>query len=217
MTAYPYQRTRVKICGITRPEDGRVVADAGADAIGLVFYAPSPRFVTIEQAREVIEALPPLITKVALFVDADRTAVERVLAELSIDLLQFHGKEAPDYCASFGRSYIKAVRMAPDVNIEAVAESYATAGGLLLDSYQKGVPGGTGHAFDWARVPKTMAMPIILAGGLEPGNVQDAITTARPYAVDVSSGVEASKGIKDAGKISEFMQQVHSADIKVNQ
>jgi phosphoribosylanthranilate isomerase len=184
----------------------------GADAIGLVFYAPSPRAVGIEQARAVIAALPPFVTTVALFVDAGRGEVEGVLEALPIDLLQFHGKEAPAYCASFGRPYLKAVRMAADVDLAAVAEVYAGARALLLDSYQQGMPGGTGHAFDWARIPVGLEMPVILAGGLNPQNVTDAVRQVRPYAVDVSSGVELEKGIKDADRITAFMRGVKIAD-----
>ena len=206
------RRTRSKICGITRPEDALVVASQGADAIGLVFYPPSPRNVSIEQARAVIAALPPFVTTVGLFVDADETAVTAILDEVPLDLLQFHGEEEEAYCNSFGRPYFKAVRMAEDVDLVAEAGRFSSAKALLLDSYQKGVPGGTGHAFDWARIPEGLDKPIILAGGLGPENVVEAIRTVRPYAVDVSSGVEAAKGIKDAEKIIAFMRGVERAD-----
>ncbi len=205
-------RTRVKICGITRPEDGVVAARMGADAIGLVFYPPSPRAVSMEQAASVIAALPPFITKVALFVDAQRNDVEAVLQHLSIDLLQFHGDEEPDYCRSFGRAYLKAVRMREGVDLAAIAERYHDASGLLLDSYEKGLPGGTGQAFDWARVPEGLDKPVVLAGGLSAENVEMAVRQVQPYAVDVSSGVEASRGIKDQDKIAAFMRGVERAD-----
>jgi phosphoribosylanthranilate isomerase len=210
------KRTRVKICGITRPEDGLAAARLGADAIGLVFYPPSPRAVTVGQARAIIEAVPPLVTRVALFVDAGKQEIENVLGQLSIDLLQFHGNETADYCRSFGRSYIKAVRMVQDVDLQAVSNAYSDAAGLLLDSFQKGVPGGTGESFDWARIPVGLSKPIILAGGLGPENVAQAIAMTGSYAVDVSSGVESAKGIKDASKIASFMHEVRDADRREN-
>lgn len=205
-------RTRAKICGITRPQDGIIAAANGADAIGLVFYDQSPRAVNIEQAREVIAVLPPFVTSVGLFVNAEVAEVERILAEVPLDLLQFHGDETPEYCRQFARPFIKAVRMADGVDLELVAQQYAEAQGLLVDSYQKGVPGGTGHTFDWARIPVGMDKPIILAGGLGPDNIEQAVRQVRPYAVDVSSGVEADKGIKDAEKIAAFMRGVNKAD-----
>lgn len=205
-------RTRAKICGITRPRDGVIAAANGADAIGLVFYNQSPRAVNIEQAREVIAALPPFVTSVGLFVNAEVAEVERILAGVPLDLLQFHGDETPEYCRQFARPFIKAVRMVDGVDLELVAQQYAEARGLLVDSYQKGIPGGTGHTFDWARVPAGMDKPIILAGGLGPDNIEQAVRQVRPYAVDVSSGVEADKGIKDAEKIAAFMRGVNKAD-----
>lgn len=205
-------RTRAKICGITRPADGVLAAANGADAIGLVFFAQSPRVVSGEQAREVIAALPPFVTSVGLFVNAEVAAVERILAEVPLDLLQFHGDESPEYCRQFARPYIKAVRMAEGVDLAAVAERYAGAKALLVDSYQQGVPGGTGHTFDWARIPHGMDKPIILAGGLGPENIEQAVRQVRPYAVDVSSGVEAARGIKDANRIAAFMRGVNKAD-----
>ncbi len=212
MSKFESIRTRSKICGITRPEDALAVACQGADAIGLVFYPPSPRNVSIEQAQAVIAALPPFVTTVGLFVDADESEVRNILEWVPLDLLQFHGNEEEVYCRSFGRPYFKAIRMADEVDLNEEAERYASASALLLDSYQKGVPGGTGHAFDWARIPEGLAKPIILAGGLGPENIEEAIRTVRPYAVDVSSGVEAAKGIKDADKIIAFMRGVERAD-----
>jgi phosphoribosylanthranilate isomerase len=206
------KRTRAKICGITRPADGVVAAANGADAIGLVFFAQSPRAVGVAQAREVIAALPPFVTSVGLFVNAEVAEVERILAEVPLDLLQFHGDETPEYCRQFARPYIKAVRMADGVDLEAVAEQYAEAKALLVDSYQKGVPGGTGHTFDWARIPQGLDKPIILAGGLDPENIEQAVRQVRPYAVDVSSGVEAARGIKDADRVAAFMRGVNKAD-----
>lgn len=206
------RRTRAKICGITRIEDALAAVAAGADAIGLVFYAPSPRYVEIEQAAAICAALPPFVTTVGLFVNASEDEVRSVLNKVPLDLLQFHGDETPDECRRFSRPWIKAVRMAEDVDLMAVAAEYSGAQALLLDSYQKGVPGGTGHAFDWARVPEDLAVPVILAGGLGPDNVTDAIRQVHPYAVDVSSGVEQEKGIKDADKIIAFMRGVEIAD-----
>ena len=205
-------RTRTKICGITRPEDGVFAASQGADAIGLVFYPPSPRYVSAEQACEVIVALPPFVTTVGLFVDATEAEVRTILDTVPLDLLQFHGSEDEVYCQSFGRPYLKAIRMADGVNLAEQAKRYPSASALLLDSYQSGVPGGTGHAFDWARIPEGLDKPIILAGGLGTENIDEAIRTVRPYAVDVSSGVEAAKGIKDTAKIIAFMRGVERAN-----
>lgn len=206
------RRTRTKICGITRPEDGLFAAAQGADAIGLVFYQPSPRCVTAEQAREVLAVLPPFVTTVGLFVDATEAEVRAVLATVPLDLLQFHGNEDEAFCRRFARPYCKAIRMAEGVDLVREAARYASASALLLDSFQAGVPGGTGHAFDWARIPAGLTKPVILAGGLGPENVAAAIQQVRPYAVDVSSGVEAAKGIKDAEKIIAFMRGVERAD-----
>jgi len=201
-------RTRVKICGITRPQDAIAAAQAGADAIGLVFYPASPRVVEIEQAREIIAALPPFVTTVGLFVDAGEAAIRRVLEALPLDLLQFHGDESPVECRRYGHPYIKALRMREQVDVLGTAREYHDAAGLLLDTYQAGVPGGTGDRFDWRRVPAHLTTPVILAGGLSPENVAEAMITARPYAVDVSGGVEVQPGIKDAYKIRSFIAEV---------
>lgn len=203
-------RTRVKICGITRAEDGLAAVAAGADAIGLVFEENSPRYVSVEHARAIVAALPPYITAVALFVDAKAAHIEGVLNRVSVNLLQFHGKETPDQCRRFGRPYVKAVRMRDGVDPRAYASDFSDAAGLLLDTYAHGPVGGTGETFDWARVPREVAKPVILAGGLTPDNVSEAIMAVGPYAVDVSSGVERSKGIKDAAKIAAFISAVRS-------
>lgn len=203
-------RTRIKICGITRPEDGLEAARLGADAIGLVFYGASPRHVTPPQAQAVLAALPPFVTRVGLFVDATVAEVRRVLDTVALDLLQFHGNETPEYCAQFGRSFIKVVRMREGVDLAAEAGRYAAAQGLLLDTYLPGTPGGTGSAFDWGRVPQGLAKPIILAGGLTAENVAEAVRQVRPYAVDVSGGVEQAKGIKSAEKMAAFIRGVES-------
>jgi phosphoribosylanthranilate isomerase len=201
-------RTRVKICGITNRQDARDAADLGADAIGLVFYPASPRAVTVSQAREVVAGLPPFVSVVGLFVNAERAQIAEALAGCRIDLLQFHGQECPDYCAGHGRPYLKAVRMREGVDLTAERARYATASALLLDTYQPGVPGGTGAAFDWARVPAALAGEVILAGGLTPDNVAAAVRQVRPYAVDVSGGVERAKGRKDRDKMAAFMRGV---------
>lgn len=203
-------RTRVKICGITRPADGIEAARLGADAIGLVFYAPSPRAVSVAQARAVCAALPPFVSVVGLFVDAPAAEVLAVLQAVPLDVLQFHGDEAPAYCAAFGRPYLKALRMRDGLDVAAEAQRYASAQGLLLDTYVPGEAGGTGQAFDWRRVPQDLNKPIILAGGLTPDNVAEAIRISRPYGVDVSGGVEQVKGIKSAAKMAAFMRGVES-------
>jgi len=203
-------RTRVKICGITRPEDGAAAAELGADAIGLVFYPPSPRAVGVERAAEIVQALPPFVTAVALFVNAPAQDIRDVLARVPVGLLQFHGDESPEDCAGFGRPYIKAVPMRDGVDVRRFAREYASAQALLLDTYREGVPGGTGAHFEWSRVPADVYKPVILAGGLNPDNVVAAIHQVHPYAVDVSGGVEAGKGIKDARRIGAFMREVSS-------
>jgi phosphoribosylanthranilate isomerase len=201
-------RTRVKICGITRPEDGQYAAELGADAIGLVFYAASPRAVNIETAQAICAALPPFVTKVGLFVNAKLEEIHKVLTEVPLDLLQFHGDEAAVECEGFARPYIKALRMTAGIDVLAELKAFPGAAGILLDSYQAGVPGGTGQTFDWSRVPTQVAQTVILAGGLTPQNVAMAIEQVRPYAVDVSGGVEAAKGIKDRDKMTAFMNEV---------
>lgn len=202
---------RVKICGITRVEDALHCARAGADAIGLVFYAPSPRNVDIEQARRILAALPPFVTSVGLFVDAEPEWVEAVCAAVPLDLLQFHGNETASDCERYDRPYIKAVRVRQRADIELACQTYASARGILVDAYVEGVAGGTGQVFDWSLATGKFGKEIILAGGLNPANVASAIQQVQPWAVDVSGGVEAAKGIKDADRITHFMQEVHRA------
>lgn len=202
---------RSKICGITRIEDALAAVEAGADAIGLVFYGKSPRAVSIEQAAAILQALPPFVTSVGLFVDMPRDQLQQLLQRLPLDLLQFHGDESPADCEGHGRPYIKALRVRPGEDVAAAMAPYAGARGILLDTFVEGVPGGTGASFDWSLVPENADKPIILAGGLDAGNVATAIRQVRPYAVDVSGGVEASKGIKDAGKIRAFVRAVRDA------
>ncbi|KPK52114.1 MAG: N-(5'-phosphoribosyl)anthranilate isomerase [Thiotrichales bacterium SG8_50] len=202
-------RIRAKICGITREQDALAAAENGADAIGLVFYEPSPRHISIKAAVSIASVVPPFVTRVGLFVDADVASIDSVLATGSIDLLQFHGNETPEDCQRYGLPYIKAVTMREGVNLPEIAERYAAAVGLLVDAYVPGLEGGSGQTFDWTRIPANLGKPIILAGGLTPDNVAEAIRQVHPYAVDVSSGVESSKGIKDAARIAAFMREVN--------
>ncbi|MGY1489998.1 phosphoribosylanthranilate isomerase [Methylobacillus pratensis] len=204
-------RTRVKICGITRVEDALAAVEHGCDAIGLVFYRPSPRNVDLQRAGEIVAALPPFVSIVGLFVDAAPSEIEAVLAKVRLDLLQFHGDEAPEACRLYGVPYMKAVRVKNDTNLLQYATQYHDARSLLLDAYLPGVAGGTGQVFDWGLVPRQLPVSVVLAGGLNPDNVTEAIRQVRPYAVDVSGGVEQTKGIKDAGKIAAFMQGVKNA------
>jgi phosphoribosylanthranilate isomerase len=206
-------RTRVKICGLTRPEDARVAVALGADAIGLVFYPPSPRAVTPERAAEVVAGLPPFVTVVGLFVNAGRERIAEVLGRVRVDLLQFHGDESPGDCDGHGRPWIRAVRMRRGLDPAVERRRFAGASALLLDAYVQGVPGGTGSRFDWERIPRDMAGGIILAGGLEPDNVAQAVRNVRPYAVDVSGGVELAEGIKDPDKIEAFMRGVRRGEL----
>ncbi len=199
-------RTRVKICGLTRAEDVQAACDLGADAIGLVFYPPSPRAVTVEQAKLILQAVPPFVAVTALFVNPTVAEVQAVLTQIpAISLLQFHGDESADFCRQFGRVYIKAISMRDDVDLAQQARDYDDALGLLVDTYKPGIPGGSGESFDWHRLPQSLSKPLILAGGLTPDNVSDAIKQVVPYAVDVSGGVEVSKGIKDRQKIGDFI------------
>jgi len=202
---------RSKICGITRVDDALTAAKAGADAIGLVFYAKSPRAVDVRQAREIVAALPPFVTTVGLFVNASRCEINEILDAVPLDMLQFHGDETPAQCEGFHRPWFKALRVGNGEDIEAEVARYANASGILLDTFVAGVPGGTGERFDWSLIPAALAKPLILAGGLTAENVQQAIAQVRPYAVDVSGGVEASKGVKDASKVMAFVGQVRSA------
>ena len=205
--------TRVKICGITRAEDALAVVRNGADALGFVFYEKSPRHVTLQQAAQLVTALPPFVTTVGLFVNADAAFVRETLERVPLDMLQFHGDETPQYCAQFNRRYLKAIRVRVGVDLLQCASDFHAAAGLLLDAHVEGIPGGTGATFDWALIPKELPLPLILSGGLDVENVTSAIRQVRPYAVDVSSGVEAGKGIKDAAKIARFMQEVKQANV----
>lgn len=205
-------RTRVKICGITRVEDAISAIDAGCDALGLVFYPPSPRAVTPHQARQITQRIPPFVTVVGLFVNASREAIAKTLQATRIDLLQFHGDESPEQCSGHGRPYVKALRMCDGVDLQRLRQDYRGASALLLDACRKGMPGGTGETFEWDRIPADLAAEIILAGGLTPDNVEQAISQVRPYAVDVSGGVEQGRGIKDQSRIAAFMRGVMRAN-----
>ena len=209
-------RTRIKICGLTHPEDAVVAGACGVDAIGLVFYARSPRAIAPEQAAEICAALGPLVSPVGLFVDPTPAEVEAVLERVPVAVLQFHGSEAPADCIRYGRPWLKAIRMRTGLDLPAELERYRQASGLLLDSYQPGVPGGTGAVFDWTRVPSGLAPRLILAGGLDADNVATAIRQVRPAVVDVSGGVESSPGHKSAERIAGFVAAVRAADAELN-
>jgi phosphoribosylanthranilate isomerase len=204
-------RTRVKICGITRPADALAAARAGADAIGLVFYPPSPRYLSLERAREIRDVLPPFVQTVALFVNADGAQVSQVIGRVHPAMLQFHGDEAPDFCAQFGLPFVKACRMKQGVSALEYLRPFSSAAAWLFDSH---VPeyGGVGESFDWSLVP-AIDKPVILSGGLSRDKVAEAIRRVRPWGVDVSSGVESAKGIKDAAKIAAFIAEVRNADV----
>jgi phosphoribosylanthranilate isomerase len=205
--------TAVKICGITRPGDAEAAAKAGAHAIGMIFYGGSRRAITAAMARHIVAVLPAFVTPVALFVNPQVDEVRRISDEVGPQLLQFHGEESPEFCAQFRLPYIKAVKVRTGVDLLQCDRFYAAAKGLLLDAYVDGSQGGTGTSFDWTLIPSRLSRPPILAGGLSPENVGDAIRRVRPWAVDVSSGVESSAGIKDPAKIAEFMRGVRNADV----
>ena len=201
-------RTRLKICGITRPEDGLAAATAGADAIGLVFYPPSPRDVDLAQAEKIITQLPPFVCKVGLFVDPIGWEVNTVIESLAIDLLQFHGDEPEEFCLQFGLPYIKALSVKQGFDLQQAEQDYASASALLLDTYHPDKKGGTGDTFDWDLISATRNKPIILAGGLTSKNIESAIEQVKPYAVDVSGGVESEPGIKNPLEITQFAKGV---------
>ncbi|AKH38920.1 MULTISPECIES: phosphoribosylanthranilate isomerase [Nitrosomonas] len=203
---------RVKICGITRVEDALVAVQHGADAIGFVFWRQSTRFISPAQAREIVVRLPPFVNVVGVYVDPSPEWVEETSITAGLSLLQFHGEETPEFCNQFKLPYIKALRVRREMNLLQYAELYQNAKGLLLDAYTAGMPGGTGQVFDWSLIPTDFPLPLVLSGGLNSDNVVNAIRQVRPWAVDVSSGVEARKGIKDVNKISAFMQGVKNCE-----
>ncbi|MCW7552180.1 phosphoribosylanthranilate isomerase [Endozoicomonas gorgoniicola] len=201
-------KTRIKVCGITSVEDAVAAVDAGADAIGLVFYEKSPRFVSIEQAREIAASVPPFISVVGLFVDAEDEFIQAVLEQVPLTLLQFHGNEPDSWCQRWNRQYIKALRVRPEMSVKQVVAKYPGASGVLLDAYRKGVPGGTGESFDWTLIPDSLEKPVVLAGGLSATNVAEAIKKVSPFAVDVSSGVELKPGVKNHDAVRAFARAV---------
>jgi phosphoribosylanthranilate isomerase len=205
-------RTRIKICGITRTEDAVAAAAAGADAIGLVFYAPSARAISLDAARGIGAAMPAFVARVGVFLNAKAAFVRKVLTNVPLDVLQFHGEEPPDVCESFGRPYIKAIAMGGEADIAHYMARYPGACGFLLDSHLPGQAGGSGTVVNWAQVPLRSGRSLILAGGLNVDNVALAMRSARPYGVDISSGVERAKGIKDVGKIAAFINEVKRVD-----
>ena len=225
MAAVTPQRTRIKICGLTRVDDGLAAANAGADAVGLVFWPGTPRVVDVRRAREIADALPPFVSRVALFVDPLPSDVHAILGAVPIDVLQFHGDESPQLCRAFAKPYIKAVHMKADADLLEYASLFGDASGLLLDTFRPGeMPGGTGHSFDWSRLTADLrtriGKPVVLSGGLDPENVAEAIRIVQPWAVDVSSGVEergadgsVRKGLKDAARIAAFIEGVRNADV----
>ena len=199
---------RVKVCGITRFEDAMAAIKLGVDAIGFVFWQHSVRYIDPDSVYQIAAKVPPFVCTVGVYVDPDTTWVEKTIRIAKLNLLQFHGDETPEFCNQFSLPYIKAIRVKHDMDLLQYAERYKTAKGLLLDTYAVNMPGGTGHAFDWRLIPQHLPLPLILSGGLNPNNIAMAIKQIRPWAVDVSSGVEASKGIKDEKKIFAFMQGV---------
>ena len=208
--------TRIKICGITSSDDASAAIASGADAIGLVFYAPSPRAVTVAQAAKIVAGIPPFVSVVGLFVDEPADSIERILARAQIDVLQFHGDEPAAFCEQFRRPWIKALRVQAGMDLAARCDGYHAARAVLLYSWQQGVPGGTGRTFDWSLAQRALSLPVTLAGGLDEFNVGDAIARLHPAAVDVSGGVEQSPGRKDAGKIRRFIAAVRTADASLN-
>jgi phosphoribosylanthranilate isomerase len=207
-----YLRTRVKICGITRIADALEAVRLGADALGFVFYDRSSRRLGVEQACEIASQLPPFVARIALFLDAESEYVDAVISRFKPDVLQFHGNESPGFCAAFGVPYIKSVPMGSKLSIQDYSARYPGACAVLLDSHTPGAAGGSGQRFDWKRVPRELKKPFILAGGLAPDNVTDALRQVRPFAVDVSSGVEAAPGVKDHALMADFMKEVANGD-----
>lgn len=205
-------RTRVKICGLTRVQDAIAAATLGVDAIGLVFYPPSPRNVSPERALKIIHALPAFIKVVGLFVDATVSKIQKTLDVVPIDCIQFHGDEAADACDIYNKPYLKAIKVKPGLDILACAKQYHNACAILLDTYHHNIKGGSGKQFDWDLIPSNCPLPIVLSGGLNIKNIKRAVCLVRPYAVDVSSGVELKRGIKDINKMTIFMQEIKTGD-----
>ena len=208
------RRTRIKFCGITRSDDLAAAVSSGADALGLVFYPASPRAVTPTEAVHLLKTRPAWVSIVGLFVNAEANWVRETVRRVTLDCLQFHGEESPEYCQQFGLPWMKAIAVAPGDDVMARAAPYADAAAILLDTYKEGVPGGTGECFDWSLIPKELSTPVVLAGGLTPDNVSAAIRSVRPYAVDVSGGVEVAPGRKSAEHMRRFADAVRIADME---
>jgi len=200
--------TRIKICGINHLDDALKAVECGADAIGIIFVEKSPRYASLTEARVIAESMPPFVTVVGLFMDAPEEKVREALKVVPLNLLQFHGDESAEYCDQFNMPYIKVLRMRDNANVVAYAQEFSNASGILLDAYHKGMGGGTGQTFDWSVIPADLPLPLILAGGLTPDNVASAVEQVRPYAVDVSSGVESEPSVKDHKKIEQFIKEV---------
>lgn len=209
-----YLRTRVKICGLKSIEEAKLAADCGADSIGLVFHAPSPRYIELENAIAIRRALPAFVTLTALFLNESEPWVRQVVEQLRPDCLQFHGTESAEFCQRWDRPYIKAIPMASVDNPDQFAVEYSGAQGFLMDSNAAGRLGGSGDTFDWSKIPSNFHYPLILAGGLTPLNVAEAVALVKPWAVDVSSGVEKSRGVKDTSLIQQFCKEVHRVDCR---
>ncbi len=207
-----HHRTRVKFCGITRQADAAFAVRLGVDALGFVFHPKSPRYIEPADAGGIISGLPPFVTSVGLFVDHSHDEVEEIISQSSIDLVQFHGDESPEFCEQISRPYFKAVRVKDETDINGIAASYRFARGLLLDAYVAGIPGGSGERFDWSKVPTDLTLPIIMAGGLNSGNVAEVVQRLRTSGVDVSSGIETSPGLKDEQQMQSFMTTVKTTD-----
>jgi phosphoribosylanthranilate isomerase len=205
-------RTRIKICGLKDPEHVRIAAGEGADAIGLIFFPPSSRYVSIGEAEKVANAAPPYVTTTAVFVNEKPETIRAILERVPVGLLQFQGDETPEFCAGFAKPFVRAVRMEKGVDLVECSSRFSSARGLLLDAHVAGEVGGTGTSFDWSRIPREALLPLILSGGLTPKNVGRAVREVRPWAVDVSSGVEKSRGIKDPALIVEFIRSVQRED-----
>tara|TARA_Y100000588_G_scaffold358045_1_gene415839 strand:+ start:474 stop:1160 length:687 start_codon:yes stop_codon:yes gene_type:complete len=214
-TAPDQCRVRVKICGVTSVEDAAAAVRCGADAIGLNFFEPSPRYVHPDRAREIARVLPPFISRVGVFVNAADRYVEQVTGLVGLDLLQFHGDETPAQCERFGRAYLKSIAVRPGSDVEAVFEAYSSASGVMLDAWHEQLRGGSGETFDWSLVPGNPSLPIVLAGGLNVDNVSRAVTQVRPFAVDVCGGVELSRGVKDVGKMAAFVHAVRETEMSL--
>ncbi|WP_370592167.1 phosphoribosylanthranilate isomerase [Reinekea sp. G2M2-21] len=212
-----YHRTRIKMCGMTRPEDMQYACAAGADAVGMVFYPPSPRAVSLDIAEQLAQQVSLLVDKVLLFVNADPGYIREAVQATRADVIQFHGDETESFCEQFGQRYIKALRVKDAAQLQSQLTMHPNADAIMLDAFVEGVPGGTGQSFDWALIPEEIKSRLFLAGGLNTANVKDAVCRIKPYAVDVSGGIEMSKGVKDAAKMRSFAEQVRQADLSFNE